>query len=173
MLILLTFAVSDNMSHALSPQPGKREEEPARVKNKKAFEKHGCCLQVLCLCPLCLFFFCSSPTPLFISFLMPCTSQQATAICMMRSASAFLQLFRSACLPAPACGCPYLSVFASVNVRRPAARKLRLQEKGMGIKKKKKRRSFEPIDVSHSNQGNMLKYVTGKMCHVTCIFQCV
>lgn len=39
LLILLTFAVSDGMSHALSPQPGEREEELLGVKNKKKMEK--------------------------------------------------------------------------------------------------------------------------------------
>lgn len=105
----------------------------------------------------------SPPTLLFISFLMPRTSQQATAICMMCSASAFLQLFRSVRLPAPACGCLYLSVCASVNVCGLTASKLKLQEGG----------GKKPIDISYSNQGNMLKYVTGEVRHLACIFNSV
>lgn len=55
---------------------------------------------------------------------------------MMCSASAFLQLFRSVRLPAPACGCLYLSVCASVNVCGLTASKLKLQETGRGGGKK-------------------------------------
>lgn len=37
MLILLTFAVSDGMSHTLSPRPGRREEEAAGGQEHKSF----------------------------------------------------------------------------------------------------------------------------------------
>lgn len=47
-------------------------------------------------------------------------------------------------------------MFASVNVCGLTASQLKLQGKG-----KKKKKSFEPIDISHSNQGNVLKYMTG------------
>lgn len=39
MLILLTFAESDGVSHALSPQPGKREEELTGVKTRRGLLK--------------------------------------------------------------------------------------------------------------------------------------
>lgn len=43
MLILLTFAESDGVSHAPSPQPGEREEELTGVKTEKKplKKKHG------------------------------------------------------------------------------------------------------------------------------------
>lgn len=71
-------------------------------------------------------------------------------------------------MPVTACGCLYLSVFASVNVRGLTASQLKLQGKG-----KKKKKGFEPIDISQSNQGNMLKYVTGGVRHLACIFNSV
>lgn len=40
MLILLTFAESDGVSHALSPQPGRREEELTGVKTEKPLKKN-------------------------------------------------------------------------------------------------------------------------------------
>lgn len=51
--------------------------------------------------------------------------------------------------------------FASVNACGLTASQLKLQEKGGGG-------GLEPIDISQSNQGNMLKYVTGG-----CIFNSV
>lgn len=73
MLLLLTFAASDSMSHALLPWSGKREEEPARVKNKKAFEKTWLLPpSPLPLPPLPLFFFFIALLQPFYSFLFWC-----------------------------------------------------------------------------------------------------
>lgn len=94
MLILLTFVMSDGTSHGLLPQPGKRREELLLVKNKKPFENKWCWLWFLHPVPLPL-----SSIHLFISFLIPCTSQQATVICMMWSVSAFsCSCFWSVCI---------------------------------------------------------------------------
>lgn len=75
-------------------------------------------------------------------------------------------------MPEPACGCLHLSVFASVNVHGLTASQLKMQGKG---KKKKKVGGVEwgAIDISESNQGNMLTYVTGREPLLVRIFNSV
>lgn len=76
---------------------------------------------------------CASPPPsirLFICFLIPRTSRQATVICMMWSASVFsCSSFLSVRLREPACSCLSSRLFASVNAQGQTARKRVLQKK--------------------------------------------
>lgn len=59
---------------------------------------------------------------------------------------------------------------------------MQLKLQGKGVKKRKKEKESkkerkkyeeEPIDISESNQRNMLKIVTGGVCHLACIFNSV
>lgn len=69
MFILLTFAVSDGMSHALSPRPGKREEELVGVKNKKLLKNMAAASKSRTFAPSASFFFsCLFSNPSFHFF---------------------------------------------------------------------------------------------------------
>lgn len=144
------FAVSGCMSHAPSPRSGKRNKQLVEVKKKHTspWEARSLSQNPLLLLPH-ISLPVSSFLPFFpsIYFLMPCTSQQATAICMTRSFYAFLQLFwrECVCVCVHICMCLSLSVFAGVNVCRLEASQLKLQWKGRG-------ECSKPIFISQSNQ---------------------
>lgn len=166
MLILLTFAVSDGMSHALSPWPGKREEELVGVKSKKAFEKHGRCLQVPHLCSLCLFFSLPLLQP-FFSFLFWCRARpnkrQRFAWCVRPLPS---------CSSLEVCVRPRLHVAVCIWVCVQVLMCAGWLPASLSCKRVEGKKT-KPIDISHSNQGNMLKYVTGEVRHLACIFNSV
>lgn len=142
MLILLTFVVSDGMSHSLSARPGEREEQLVGVKSTKAFGKNtGTASKLLHLSRLALHPhttpLCSLPS---FPFLFWCRTRpdkrQWFAWCDRPLPSC--SSFRSVRVLGPACGCLWLSVFASVNMCRLTASQFKLRGKGRGKKRQKK-----------------------------------
>lgn len=154
MLIVLTFAMSDSMSHTSLPRPSKREERPGGgVKSEKASGKTRSLSSCAFACALPFAPFLAPRSPLFMSVLMPRTSQQATAICMMWSVSAFLQLFGSQYV----CLCLHVAVCIWVSLQvlicagwLPASLSCKRE------KKKKNRASSSDIFVSQSHQGKIV-----------------